>query len=245
MDIQASKTRPPRTRAAGREVLQLRCSPVGWVIDPAMPPQRHNAGSMTQPTGERVTGRRASGKSDAPCRRLPMGCAGPSLQPARMRTFLRNRVPGGTYFFTVNLARRSDNTLLVDHIDALRRAYRITCAERPFETVAIVILPEHLHALWRLPPGDADYSTRWRLLKGRFSHAVDHHELRNRSRRHKQEQGIWQRRYWEHTIRDDTDLQHHVDYIHNNPVKHGWCGAPEQWAFSSFQRHAKRWEPSL
>lgn len=198
------------------------------------------SGSMTQPTRERTIGHPASEKSDTPCRCIPKGCSESLLQATRMRTFLRNRVPGGTYFFTVNLARRSGNTLLVDHIDVLRRAYQVTCAERPFETVAIVILPEHLHALWRLPPGDADYSTRWRLLKGRFSHAVGHHELRNRSRRNKRERCIWQRRYWEHTIRDDTDLQHHVDYIHNNPVKHGWCDTPEQWAFSSFQRHAKR-----
>ena len=157
-----------------------------------------------------------------------------------MRTYIRNRTPGGLYFFTVNLARRSGNTLLVDHIEALRAAYRLTRAERPFETIAIVILPEHLHAIWRLPEGDDDYPTRWRLLKGRFSHAVACHESRNVSRLHKGERGIWQRRYWEHTLRDEDDLRNHIDYIHGNPVKHGLCAQPMDWPFSSLHRHIAR-----
>jgi putative transposase len=154
-----------------------------------------------------------------------------------MRTYIRNRVPGGLYFFTVNLARRAENMLLIEHIDHLRNAYQLTCRERPFETVAAVVLPEHLHVIWRLPEGDDDYSTRWRLLKGRFSHAIAPHETRHQSRLRKGERGIWQRRYWEHTIRDEVDLHAHIDYIHHNPVKHGWCKAPTEWEFSTLHRH--------
>lgn len=154
-----------------------------------------------------------------------------------MRTFIRNRVPGGVYFFTVNLAYRAKNRLLIEHIDDFRKAYRLTCRERPFETIAAVVLPEHLHVIWQLPEGDEDYSTRWRLLKGRFSHAIAPHEPRHQSRLRKGERGIWQRRYWEHTIRDEADLHAHIDYIHYNPVKHGWCNAPTEWPFSTLHRH--------
>lgn len=157
-----------------------------------------------------------------------------------MRTYLRQRVPGGTYVFTVNLMRRTGNRLLVEHIDLLRDAYRRTCAERPFETLAIMVLPEHLHAIWRLPEGDDDYPMRWRLLKGRFSHALPGHGIASASHRRKGERGTWQRRYWEHTIRDADDLRTHVDYIHYNPVKHGWCERPREWPFSSLHRYIAR-----
>ena len=157
-----------------------------------------------------------------------------------MRTYIRNRVPGGTYFFTVNLALRSGNTLLVDNIDRLREAYRATCKERPFETIAAVVLPEHLHVIWRLPANDDDYPTRWRMLKGRFSHAIANKEEIKKSRRQKGERGIWQRRYWEHTIRDDSDLHRHIDYIHSNPVKHGWCKVATEWPFSTIRQYVER-----
>ena len=151
----------------------------------------------------------------------------------RMRTYIRNRVAGGTYFFTVNLAERRGNTLLVDHIDDLRKAIRDTRAERPFEIIAMVVLPEHIHAIWKLPEGDDDYPTRWRLLKGRFTHAIKGDERQSKSRQRRAERGIWQRRYWEHTIRDEHDLKAHIDYIHYNPVKHGLCATPVDWSFST------------
>jgi putative transposase len=157
-----------------------------------------------------------------------------------MRTYIRNRVPGGTYFFTVNLALRSGNTLLVDNIDRLREAYRATCKERPFKTIAAVVLPEHLHVIWQLPANDFDYPTRWRMLKSRFSHAIANTEEIKQSRLQKGERGIWQRRYWEHTIRDETDLRRHIDYIHYNPVKHGWCKIATEWPFSTMQRYVDR-----
>jgi putative transposase len=157
-----------------------------------------------------------------------------------MRHYLRCRASGGTYFFTVNLAERRGNSLLVDRIAALRDAFRITRAERPFELQAIVVLPEHLHCLWRLPEGDADYSTRWRLIKSRFSRALPANERRTRSRRGKGERGIWQRRYWEHLVRGDADFRHHLDYIHFNPVRHGYVRSPGEWPHSSFQHWVMR-----
>jgi putative transposase len=134
---------------------------------------------------------------------------------------MRSSVPGGTYFFTVNLAERHETSLLIDHIDSLRKAFAATRRERPFRLDAIVVLPDHLHCLWRLPTGDRDFSTRSRLIKSRFSREIERNEQRNPSRRRKGERGIWQRRYWEHLIRDDEDYRRHADYIHFNPVKHG------------------------
>ena len=157
-----------------------------------------------------------------------------------MRNYLRMRVAGGTYFFTVNLADRHGNTLLVDRIDALRDAFRQTRIERPFALEAIVVLPEHLHCLWRLPPGDDDFPTRWRLIKSRFSRAVAQGERRSRSRCLKKERGIWQRRYWEHWVRDEDDFRRHLDYIHFNPVKHGLVSKPRDWPYSSLHRWIAR-----
>src|SRR3546814_9806607 len=127
-----------------------------------------------------------------------------------MRTYLRNRTVGGTYFFTVNLAQRRGNRLLLEHVGALRAAFRRTCLERPFTTIAWVILPEHLHCLWRLPAGDDDYATRWRLIKSRFSRAIPRIERRSASRLAKAERGVWQRRYWEHLVRDETRSEEHT-----------------------------------
>lgn len=157
-----------------------------------------------------------------------------------MRTYLRRRVPGGLYFFTVNLAERQGNRLLVDHIDALDAAFRMTRTSLPFAMPGWVVLPDHLHCLWRLPPGDDDYPTRWRLIKSRFSRAFATTEPRNASRMAKGERGLWQRRYWEHVIRDDADLSSHLDYIHLNPVKHGHAARVADWQHSSFHRHVAR-----
>jgi len=130
-----------------------------------------------------------------------------------MTDYRRHFVPGGTWFFTVNLADRSQR-LLVEHIDLLRRAFAQTRREHPFELVVAVILPDHLHAVWTLPPGDADFSLRWRKIKTRFSREVPRTERRSASRIAKGERGIWQRRFWEHGIRDAEDLRRHIDYIH-------------------------------
>ena len=159
-----------------------------------------------------------------------------------MTEYRRNFKPGGYYFFTqVTYDRRP---WLCDQgaRDILRQAIENVRQDLPFIIVAWVLLPEHLHCIWQLPDGDSDYSTRWRLIKtfvtkrskeswGRLG--------RSESRKTRKEQTLWQRRFWEHTIRDDEDFRRHCDYIHFNPVKHGLCLAPREWPYSSFHRFVK------
>lgn len=154
-----------------------------------------------------------------------------------MRTYTRTRIPGATYFFTVNLAERHGNDLLVRHIDVLREAFQAVRRQHPFLINAIVILPEHLHCLWQLPANDVNFSTRWRLIKGHFSRRIPVGERISSSRHRKGERGIWQRRYWGHVIRSEEDLRQHLDYIHFNPVKHGHVARVADWPYSSFHRH--------
>ncbi|MEY4730467.1 MAG: hypothetical protein RL020_1625 [Pseudomonadota bacterium] len=156
-----------------------------------------------------------------------------------MRRYLRHRVPGACYFFTVNLAERKNNSRLVTHIEALRDAFAKTKQDHPFEINAIVVLPEHLHCLWTLPPDDDDFSTRWSLIKARFSRALPAGEKISKSREAKGERGIWQRRFYEHYIRDDADYAKHVDYIHWNPVKHGLVSRAIDWPHSSIHRYVR------
>ncbi|OYY94580.1 MAG: transposase [Hydrogenophilales bacterium 28-61-23] len=155
-----------------------------------------------------------------------------------MTQYRRHFQPGGSYFFTVNLANRGQG-LLIEHIDALRAAFRYTLDRRPFTLAAIVVLPEHLHTIWTLPTGDADFATRWRLIKSHFSRALPLGEQRSASRLDKGERGIWQRRYWEHTLRDETDFARHADYLHFNPVKHGHVSRVAEWPYSSFHRFVR------
>ena len=102
-----------------------------------------------------------------------------------------------------------------------------------------MVLPEHFHALWTLPAGDTDFSTRWRLIKATFSRGLHLTEPVSASRSRERERGIWQRRFWEHTIRDDEDFARHMDYIHFNPVKHNYVERAQDWLFSSFHRMAR------
>jgi len=151
--------------------------------------------------------------------------------------YRRSRVPGGTFFFTVALRDRKAETL-VNHVDAMRHAIRDVRARRPFVIDAMVILPDHLHAVWTLPSGDADYSGRWRAIKSGFVRA-----LRARgsplTTNAKGECDVWQRRFWEHQIRDEQDLARHVDYVHINPVKHGLVQRVADWPWSTFHRHVR------
>ena len=142
--------------------------------------------------------------------------------------------PGGTYFFTVNLLQRHDNDLLVRHIDALRDAVRTVKKRHPFHIHAWVVLPEHLHCVIELPPDDADFATRWRLIKMGFSKILPRTERLSKVRMHRGERGIWQRRYWEHLIRDEADYRAHVDYVHINPLKHGLVKRVADWPYSTF-----------
>jgi putative transposase len=128
-----------------------------------------------------------------------------------------------------------------ENIDLLRGAFREVMANHPFTIEAIVILPDHLHAVWTLPRGDSSYSTRWRLIKSAFSRRCrtgDGGRI-SASRQSKGERAIWQRRFWEHQIRDEQDFIHHVEYIHYNPVKHGWATSATAWAYSSFRRYVR------
>jgi putative transposase len=127
--------------------------------------------------------------------------------------------------------------LLVDHVDSLRSATAHVKAEHPFHIDAVVILPDHLHTIWTLPEGDCDYPVRWALIKASFSRRISSGEQRNANRVSKGERGIWQRRYWEHVIRDERDYERHVDYIHYNPVKHGYVYRASDWPYSSIHRY--------
>lgn len=150
--------------------------------------------------------------------------------------YRRANVMGGTYFFTVNLAERGGH-LLVEHVDMLRAAVRNVKRRRPFYIDAFVVMPDHLHAIWTLPPGDTDFASRWMLIKAGFSRHIAPGERRNASRIAKGERGIWQRRYWEHLIRDAGDYERHVDYVHYNPVKHGFTMRAADWPYSSIHRY--------
>jgi putative transposase len=150
-----------------------------------------------------------------------------------MPDYRRFRVPGGTYFLTVNLLeRRSD--LLVRHIDALREAVRRTRRERPFAIDAWVVLPEHMHCILTLPEADDDFSNRIKAIKIRFVRAIPATERRSRTRIARGERAIWQRRFWEHAILNDADYACRMDYVHFNPVKHGYVSFSRDWPLPTF-----------
>jgi putative transposase len=191
-----------------------------------------------------------------------------------MSRYIRPRVPGACVFFTVNLVDRGADTL-VRHVDVLRQAVAVTRAKRPFGIDAWVVLPDHMHCVWTLPEGDADYSTRMAAIKAQFTrsltgaddvierrvgfhptmmhgpgtgarvigvgggvepHPTIHGRPRSRSKVMKGDGRVWQRRFWEHHIRDDEDFAAHVRYCWINPVKHGLVGHPREWPFSSWHR---------
>ena len=157
-----------------------------------------------------------------------------------MTDYRRNFLAGGRFFFTVNLAERRLR-LLTKHIDKLRDAFRETRRHPPFTIDAIVVLPDHLHTVWALPEGDANFATRWRLIKSAFSRRLATGERVSESRAAKGERGIWQRCYWEHTIRDDNDLARHVDYLHSyQPGQAPACGAGQGLAVFVVPSHGAR-----
>tara|TARA_R110001599_G_scaffold236514_1_gene435759 strand:+ start:2599 stop:3096 length:498 start_codon:yes stop_codon:yes gene_type:complete len=153
-----------------------------------------------------------------------------------MPNYRRLYVPAGTYFFTVNLLDRRSR-LLTDEIANLRAAYAKVARTWPFETLAICVLPDHLHCVWTLPDGDADFTTRWRLIKLNFSKSLPKACDPAKGRR-PAERGIWQRRFWEHAVRDADDLEACVTYVHWNPVKHGLVTEIADWPHSSWHRTA-------
>ena len=154
-----------------------------------------------------------------------------------MVRYRRNFVPGGTFFFTLTLNDRRSSAL-VGHVALLRDAFRKTRNEQPFSIDAIVVLPDHLHTILTLPPGDPDFSNRLRRIKGRFTRGVVSAGVPVSSD-HRGEYSLWQKRFWEHTIRDDRDFERCADYIHFNPVKHGLVSSPSEWPFSSLHRYVR------
>jgi putative transposase len=166
---------------------------------------------------------------------MRLGISPPAVQTTIMADYRRNRVSGGTYFFTVNLHDRSSG-LLVDRIDLLRASVARVRSLASFHIDAWVVLPDHTHCLWTLPENDANFSGRWQAIKMAFSKGVKAGEALCASAEARGERGIWQRRFWEHTIRDERDYAAHMDYIHFNPVKHGLVANVGDWPFSSFHR---------
>jgi putative transposase len=155
-----------------------------------------------------------------------------------MVRYRRSRIAGATYFFTVNLRDRRRG-LLVEHVDALRDIVRGVKNELPFTIEAMVVLPDHWHSVWTLPSDDVAYARRIRLIKARFTR----HLLRvgvQMAKDERGEYGLWQRRYWEHTIRDDRDFESHVNYVHFNPVKHGHVTRAIDWPHSTLHRYVER-----
>jgi putative transposase len=157
-----------------------------------------------------------------------------------MADYRRWHVPGGTYFFTVVTFGRRRWLVQDTWRELLREAIEKERRKRPFRVVAWVLLPDHMHAVWTLPPGDQRYSLRWQKIKEEFTKSFlqqgGGEGVRNRSRRQRRERSVWQRRFWEHTIRDESDLERCVDYAHWNPVKHGLVRQVCDWKWSTFHR---------
>ena len=149
---------------------------------------------------------------------------------------------GGTFFFTIVTYHRRPLFTTPANVDLLRQSFRHVRSSHPFILEAAVILPDHLHCVLILPTEDLDFSTRVRLIKKDFSrHFAEKFERTViPSRKKKSEVMVWQRRFWEHLIRDDTDLRRHVEYIHYNPLKHGLTSSPREWPYSSFYQYVRR-----
>jgi putative transposase len=151
--------------------------------------------------------------------------------------YRRNFIPGGTYFFTATLHNRQ-STYLIDHVEALHESIQKVKNITPFDEIARVILPDHIHVIWKLPEKDFDYPARWKAIKSMFTrYLVKAGEPIVKNARG--EYLLWQRRYWEHTIMNDQDLQSHIDYVHYNPVKHGYVNSVNNWVHSSFHEYVR------
>jgi putative transposase len=160
-----------------------------------------------------------------------------------MPEYRRANIPGGTYFFTVKTFERKPILIQERYRIALRQAIFEVRATLPFESIAWILLPDHLHTIWQLPESDANFSLRWSLIKQRVTRqcADETTSASITGSRHKRREGtIWQRRFWEHLIRNDVDLERHVDYIHYNPVKHGYVSRVLDWPYSTFHRYVRR-----
>jgi putative transposase len=155
--------------------------------------------------------------------------------------YRRAFLPGGSFFFTLVTEQRRPLLASPESVEVLRNAMRTVRNTRPFDVAAMAVLPDHLHCILTLPPGDHDFATRWRLIKTWFTKHADPslRTVPDPSRAKRGEQTIWQHRYWEHALRDDEDFIRHVEYIHYNPVKHGLAKSPADWPYSSFGKFVK------
>ncbi|MEP2530248.1 transposase [Shimia sp.] len=152
-----------------------------------------------------------------------------------MPKYRRDRTPGGTWFFTVCLRDRASD-LLTRNVPVLRECVAGTMITQPFKARAWVVLPNRMHCIWTLPQGDADFSNRWKAIKGRFSRRMPDEAAFVRAARRPREKGIWQNRFWEHRIRDDDDMRAHMWFVHQSPVEAGLVRRAEDWAYSSVHR---------
>ncbi|MGE3920634.1 MAG: transposase [Gammaproteobacteria bacterium] len=152
-----------------------------------------------------------------------------------MSNYRRVFIPGAKYFFTLVTYNRQPLLTSTQSIKRIYDAFKYVLKKLPFTIDGLVILPDHLHCIWQLPEDDYDYPQRWNLIKRYFSLGV-HSEKINKRR----EKNIWQKRYWEHLIRDEDDLETHLDYIYYNPVKHGFVTKPSDWPYSTFHRDVER-----
>ncbi|MEL0611519.1 REP-associated tyrosine transposase [Marinomonas arenicola] len=148
-----------------------------------------------------------------------------------MPNYIRSKRYGGTFFFTVTLKDRQ-STALLDHIELLRESVRFTLTQKPFQIIAWVVLPDHIHAIWKLPESDNDFSLRWQMIKSRFTRKLRETKKYNLS--------PWQNRFWEHEIQSEEDLEAHIHYVYFNPVKHGYVTSIQDWPYSSVHRDVKR-----
>jgi putative transposase len=155
-----------------------------------------------------------------------------------MVNYRRLKIPGGIYFFTLTLKNRQ-STYLTDNITHLTHAMRVVRHTMPFETIAMVVLPDHLHAIWQLPENDNNFSGRWMRIKRQFTKYLIH-QGEPIEKNHLGEYNVWQRRFWEHWICNENDYENHVNYIHYNPVKHGYVKQACEWKYSTFNRFVRK-----
>ena len=160
-----------------------------------------------------------------------------------MPDYRRSKIAGGSFFFTVVTFNRLP-IFSGEPARAILHSAWVEVRERfPFKTDAVVLLPNHIHCIWTLPEGDTNFSIRWNGIKRLFTQGyleqIGPGETRNASRQKRREAAVWQRRFWEHTLRDEADLNRHLDYIHYNPVKHGLVKKAADWPLSSFHRYVK------
>jgi putative transposase len=155
--------------------------------------------------------------------------------------YRRARTKGGTYFFTLVTHNRRKFLSAPENVALLRSVLKNVMARHPFTIDAMVIMPDHLHALWTLPAGDDNYAIRWSLVKSGFTRVCDESckGKLSASRVARKQKAVWQHRFWEHEIRDEDDFERHADYIHYNPVKHGYVKTPAEWEYSSFHRYVR------